>query len=260
MKDDTAFDWGTHSLEDAEDLEVALGPLRLRIWRTSGEIRLAYWRENEVAGLVDPRDPSGPDRWIRWVPTPGWSGQLQLTPILPTRPLVVRPDHAFRLMQDSEARIYVRVPVELQVEVGDRTLLQVPTRVLSDTWWGSTEVGKLHYFLDTQARRQLGDGDFEEHLAMCPVQLRNGSPEELTVHRISLQTEFLSLYRDGTRLWSDTTTVRYRGADEDSDLRFGGKAPQEAPDAELIGLARRSVGRGFSARTFARQLRSSLKW
>ena len=39
-----------------------------------------------------------------------------------------------------------------------------------------------------------------------------------------------------------------------------GKAPQEAPDAELIGLARRSVGRGFSARTFARQLRSSLKW
>lgn len=263
MKDDTAFDWGTHRLEEGEDLEVAFGPLHLRVRRRVGEIRLAFWRSEE-GGMAPTVGKVDADRWIRWVPSPDWEGELDLAPGLPARPLVVRPDQEFRLMEDSEARIYVRVPLELGVEALSgtrrRSLLRVPTRVLSDTWWGSTESGELHYSLDTQARREVDDSEFEEYLAVCPVQLRNASPEDLTVSRISLQTEFLSLYREGTRLWGDTTTVRYRGAFEESDLRVGGAPPTEAPEAVLIRGARREVSRGFSARTFARQLRSSLGW
>ncbi len=260
MKDDTSFDWGTRSLHDGEELEVALGPLQLRIRRISGEIRLAYRREGDGAEAVDLRGPAGADRWIRWVANPEWSGEFDLAPSLPTRPLVVRPDNEFRLMQDSEARIYVRVPLEVRVQALGHTLLQVPTHVLSDTWWGSTEAGDLHYFLDTQARRHVDDEEFEEHLAVCPVQLRNRSAEDLMVSRISLQTEFLTIYRDGTRLWSDATTVRYRGAEEESDLRVAGEPPDEAPQGQLVSVARQPLGRGFSARTFARQIRSSLGW
>ena len=166
-------------------------------------------------------------------------------------------------MEDSEARIFVRVPLELHVEAtGTRrhTLLQVPTTVLSDTWWGSTESGELHYALDTQARRRVEDAAFREHLAVCPVQLKNRSTEDLTVSRISLQTDYLPLFRDGTRLWGGVTTVRYRGADEDSDLRVADEPPDEAPGAVLIAPSRRPLGRSFSARTFARQLRSTFGW
>lgn len=260
MKDDTLFDWGTLSLEEGESRELAIGPLQLKLRRTSGEIRISYWRVGEERRFVH---AGGADRWIRWVPAPGWSGELALTPGLPGRPIVVRPEHEFRLVQDAEARIYVRLPVELQIEaLGDRrhTLLQVPTQLLSDTWWGSPESGELHYFLDTQARRTMADDEFMEHLAICPVQLRNGSPEDLTVSRISLQTDYLSLYRDGTHIWSDETTVRYRGAQEDSNLRVSGAPPEEAPEAELIRPARERMDRGFRATTFARQLRSSLGW
>lgn len=263
MKDDTPFDWGTHRLDEGEDLEVALGPLRLRLRRAAGEVRIAYSHDGQEERFLHARPASGPDRWIRWIPAPDWSGEVALSPGFPSRPLVVRPEHEFRLVQDSQARIYVRIPLELHVEaLGARshTLLRVPTKVLSDTWWGSPEVGELHYFLDTQARRTMADDEFKEHLAICPVQLHNGSQEDLTVSRISLQTGYLSLYRDGTRLWSDETTVRYRGADEESSLRVAGAPPREAPDAELVRPARERIDRGFSARTFARQLRSSLGW
>lgn len=263
MKDDTPFDWGRHALEEGDDLEVALGPLHLRVRRASGEIRLAFWHEGEHPGFNRLAPGPAGDRWIRWVPAPGWSGELALTPAFPARPVVVRPDNEFRLMEDAEARIYVRVPLELQVEatgVRSHTLLQVPTRVLSDTWWGSTESGELHYALDTQARRRVADHEFEEHLAVCPVQLKNHSPEDLTVSRISLQTEYLPLFQDGTRLWGGTTSVRYRGADEESDLRVADGPPEEAPEAVRIRPPRQAMGRGFSARTFARQLRSSLGW
>jgi hypothetical protein len=266
LKDDTPFDWGTHNLQEGEDLEVALGPLTLRLRRAAGELRIAYRHEGVEERFIHPSQapgPAGSDRWIRWVPAPDWSGDVGLSPGFPSRPLVVRPEHEFRLVQDSRARIYVRIPLELNVEaLGSRThtLLQVPTKVLSDTWWGSPEAGELHYFLDTQARRTMADDEFKEHLAVCPVQLQNGSHENLTVSRISLQTDYLSLYRDGTRLWSDETTVRYRGADEESSLRVAGAPPREAPDAALIRPARERTDRGFSARTFARQLRSSLGW
>ena len=209
---------------------------------------------------MDLRGPAVADHWTRWVANSGWSGELDLAPSLPTRPLVVRPDSEFRLMQNSEARIYVRVPLEVRIRADGNTLLEVPTHVLSDTWWGSTEVGELHFFLDTQARRRVAEEEFEEHLAVCPVHLENRSPEDLTVSRISLQTDFLTLYRDGTRLWSDTTSVRYRGVDEESTLRVAGVPPDEAHEAVLVSGARRPLGRGFSARTFARQLRSSLGW
>lgn len=260
MRDDTPFDWGTFTLDEEGSRELAIGPLHLKLRRTSGEIRISYWREGDENRFIH---AGGQDRWIRWVPAPGWSGELALTPGLPGRPVVVRPEHEFRLVQDAEARIYVRLPLELHIEaLGARrhTLLQVATQLLSDTWWGSTESGELHYFLDTQARRTMAEEEFLEHLAICPLQLRNGSQEDLTVSRISLQTGYLSLYRDGTRLWSDETTVRYRGAQEDSNLRVAGAPPAEAPGAELMRAARERVDRGFSATTFARHLRSSLGW
>ena len=256
MKDDTAFDWGVHTLPDERQLSLALGPLELEIRRTAGEIRIAHHRQGD-------RRSTGDSKWIRWVPASDWSGELALTPAFPDRPVVVRPDNEFWLTQGSEARIYVRLPLDVEIEaLGPHraSLLRIPTRVLSDTWWGSTEEGVLHYYLDTKARRAMADAEFLEHLAVCPVQLRNASDEDLLVTRIALHTEYLTLYRDGTRLWSDETRVRYRGHDEESAVSVGGDPPPEARDAELVRPAQETMSRGFSARTFARIRSSLLGW
>lgn len=255
-RDDTPFDWGVHTLAEDGRMEVAIGPLELEVVRTAGEIRIARHHKGT------PRPPRE-SKWVRWVPAPDWTGEIALTPALPGRPVVVRPDNEFRLTQGSEARIYVRVPLDVEIEaLGPHraSLLRIPTRVLSDTWWGSTEEGELHYYLDTKARRAMADSEFLEHLAVCPVQLANASTEDLPVERVALHTEYLTLYRDGTRIWSDETRVRYRGDDEESSVRVGGAPPPEAPEAEQVRKARERMSRGFSARTFARIRSSLLGW
>lgn len=252
MKDDTAFDWGTHTVHEGEETALALGPLQLHFVKQAGEIRVAYRREGEPSEL----------HWSRWAPSPGWDGQLALVPALPDRPVVVKPENEFWLLKGSEARIYVRVPLHLRVEAtgsSPRTLLRLPTVVLSDTWWGSPAVGELCYFLDISARRTMPETDFLEHLVICPLQLVNRSDDELLVTRIALRTDYLSIYRDGSRIWSDETRVKYRGDHEDSSLSVSGQAPGEATEATLMGEAEERMGRGFSARTFAR-IRSSLGW
>lgn len=256
MKDDTPFDWGVHALAEEGQLDLALGPLELEVRRTAGEIRIAHHRKG------DPRPDRG-SRWIRWVPAPDWTGEVALTPAFPSRPVVVRPDNEFWLTQGSEAHIYVRIPLDVEVAaLGPHraSLLTIPTKVLSDTWWGSTEEGVLHYYLDTKARRVMADAEFLEHLAVCPVHLTNGSTDDLLVTRIALHTEYLTLYRDGNRLWSDETRVRYRGHEEESSVAVGGEPPAEAEHAELVRPARMKMSRSFSARTFARLRSSLLGW
>ncbi|MDT8342343.1 MAG: DUF432 domain-containing protein [Longimicrobiales bacterium] len=250
MSEDTAFDWGTHTVPDDRATELRFGPLELHFAREAGEIRIAVRRDGEGEEL----------RWSRWAPGPDWDGTLSLLPAFPDRTLVVKPEDDFRLMRNAEARIFVRVPVEVRISVpgGERVpLLEVPTTVLSDTWWGSPEEGELCYFLDTRARRALADADFLEHVCACPLQLVNRSEDDLLVTHIALRPAFLSIYRDRERLWSDVTLVRYRGDEEGSSLEVSNRPPAEAAQPALLTPAATPMTRGFTARTFAR-LRSSL--
>lgn len=248
MTVDTPFDWGEHPVPEDEPAVLRLGPLRLRFTRVAGEIRLAWDRGDDDEPV-----------WTRWAPGP-WSQRIRLQPAHPDRLVVVEPADEFWLLRGAEARIYVRVPLHVHVEaLGDsvRSLLRIPTQVLSDTWWGSPEEGELGYWLDTRARRRMLDDEFLEHLCICPLQLENHSRDDLLVDRIALRVAHLSVFRDGQRLWADETRVRYLGDDAGSRIDMSGRPPSDAPEAERISPPQAPLPRGLTARTFAR-IRSSI--
>jgi hypothetical protein len=243
MNSDTPFDWGEHAVEPGIETRLQLGPLELAFTQESGEIRLLF------------NDPP----WSRFVAS-DWNGRIRLSPLLPDRLVVVKPENEFWLLSGARARIYVRVPLMVRVEAlgtRPRSLVDIPTEAMSDTWWGTPEEGELAYWLDTRARQDVQPGEFEEHLCICPLQLENSSLEELTVDRIALRVDYLSVYRDGTRLWSDETRVHFLGTDVESRIEMAGRPPAEAPEATRVTGPRLAMSRGFTARTFAR-IRSSL--
>ena len=243
MNSDTPFDWGEHTVEPEIETSLRLGPLDLAFTQESGEIRLRI----------------GDPLWSRFVPGE-WDGRIRLSPLLPDRLVLVKPESDFWLLRGARARIYIRVPLTVRIEaLGPHplTLIDVPTEPMSDTWWGTPEEGELSYWLDTRARREVHSGEFEEHLCICPLELKNFSAEDLKVGRIALRVAYLSVYRDGTRLWSDETRVHYVGGDAESRIEMAGRPPAEAPEATRVTGPRLAMSRGFTARTFAR-IRSSL--
>lgn len=247
MTIDTPFDWGDHEVPEGSPHVLRLGPLRLHFTRVSDEIRLAWGRNDD--------EPE----WTRWAPA-AWDGRIRLSPVHPDRLVVVQPQDDFWLMRGARARIYLRVPLHVQVEAlgsSAQSLLRVPTQVLSDTWWGTPEEGELGYWLDTRARREMHDDEFLEHLCVCPLQLENTSRDDLLVDRIALRVAHLSVFREGERLWADETRVRYLGEDAGSRIEMAGRPPSEASGAERISPPAAPMVRGFTARTFAR-LRSSI--
>lgn len=257
--DGLSLPWGRHALESGETLDVEVGPLALWIRSRADEIWVAHdpgdWTRTGRGS--DRRPPSRPDvgDWVRW-PVPGEPGEVALSPVFPPRPVVVEPAHSFRLLPRAEARVFVRIPLwaRLALPSADgRTLAEVPSVVLSDTWWGTPFEGELCYWLATTARREVPPDVFGPHLAMCPLRLSNRSDDELPVEKIALRVAHLSLFGEDGHLWADETRVRYRGVDEGSEVEITGSRPGEAGDAVKAAEPRVTPPRrGFRARTFSR--------
>ncbi len=247
MNTETMSLWGEHDVE-GKPRTVHFGALRLSFAAAAGELRLAHTH--------DEREPE----WTRWAPEE-WTGRIRFTPVHPDRLVVVKPEREFRLLRRARARIYLRVPLHVQIEaLGPRPqpLLSVPTNPMAETWWGSPLDGELGYWLETIARRSMQDDEFPPHLCICPLQLVNDSADHLLVDRIALRVAHLSIFREGDRLWADETRVRYLGEEAFSRIEMSGHAPLEAPEATLLTPPATPLPRGLTARTFAR-IRSSIE-
>lgn len=247
--------WGDRPAPTSgETHRLGFGPLTLWIKGVENEIWLAHARapEDEPA----PGEPPEEGEWSRSA-TSAEPHHLRITPALPDRPLVVKPEHPFTLLRRASARIYLRIPAWIRVEaVNDRTgasavLAEIPTTHLSETWWGDFEEGELAYWLTTKGRRDLTPDLFQGHLVISAVQLDNRSGDDLRAEKLALRVEHLSIYEKDGWLWAEEVRVDYHGEDEGSEIHMDDEPPVEAAGAREISPAR-AQKRSFKMRTFAR--------
>lgn len=244
--------WGRFALPEDAPLRFQLGPLTILVLKAGDEIRTRTIQE----GTHEPSSGtvSGSSAWSRWA-APEDPGEIEFLPAFPDRPLVLRPEDPFYLLPGAHARVYVRVPVSIQVRIPvgtGATIMEIPTFSLSETWWGDAEAGELCYWLHIVARRDAPPEIFRPDRIICPVDLVNEAREELPVEKILLRCEHLSVFRGASSLWSDEIRVRHRGEEIGSDLEMTGRNPPEAPRATRVNPPRVPVAKGFRARTFAR--------
>lgn len=244
--------WGHHRVAGDAPSTLQIGSLWITAQLRNDEIWLSHG--SEARGEPVPSDPSEIREWTRWA-TSGSPEGLDILPLFPDRPLVLQPEKPFHLLPGASARIYIRVPVWVQVRItGQRgSLLQeIPSMVLSDTWWGSFTEGEICYWLHIMARRTAPPEIFLPDRILCPVELLNQAREELPVEKILLRCQHLTVFKGEGCLWSDEVKIRYRGEEVGSVLEMSGTAPPEAAGAPLLTPPRTPPTKGFTARTFAR--------
>ncbi|MDX1647951.1 MAG: hypothetical protein R3304_12465, partial [Longimicrobiales bacterium] len=230
----TSEPWGPLPLAVDDEVEKTLGDLRLRLQRRPDEVwmRAVHESSDEWTRRRDPEgggsgdgpapSPSGThtrslatqvrdEEWMRWAART--EDELGLRPVMPDRPVVVSPEQPFFLLPSGRARVFVRIPLFVRIQIedgegGSSTLEEVPSQVLSDTWWGSFTEGELGYWVETRARREMDPSLYEPHLAICPFILSNGSDQVLPVERFALRVSYLTLFGRGTACWTDEVLVR----------------------------------------------------
>ncbi len=245
--------WRQHEIQADTVREWQVGPLCIWCKKSEKEIQIAYRQsEDEQAGNQNPENLDDL-KWIRWA-LEKKQDKIELLPVLPDRPLVVKPESSFWLTRNIKANIYVRVPVWIQINLAGRRkakpLMEIPSVRLSNTWFGDFFEGELSYWISTGAQREV-EVDTQPHLIICPVQLVNGSDEDLLVEKICLRVSTLSIFLSQGRLWTDMNKIVYKGSSDVSQVQATGSAPAEAQSAELLALPRSPHKKNLVAKTFS---------
>jgi hypothetical protein len=174
--------------------------------------------------------------WQRWT-SGNESPVVQFVPALPDKPVVVRPEASIKVPSKQQALFFVGIPLWIRITAGENralSLCEVPTVVLSKTWFGDTISGELGFALRTRAMRDLSAVEPLTSRATCAVSINNVSAADLDFQRLSLHVENLGLFRSELRLWTDQVNVTYRGEGQVSQIGFSDGPPQMEGSCERI--------------------------
>lgn len=248
--------WQQHRLQPGQHREWQAGMLRLWARRTPGhEWRVASEREfDERQDLSCGQNETPPEQasWKRWA-FKEEDEMVQVLPIMPDKPVVVRPDSPIHIPKGNEVTFFVSIPVFLQVYVGpERNILihEDPTVVLSKTWFGEPVGGELCYALRTGASRDLAGIKRGLHRAVCPVVVRNRSEEELNFQKLCVRSMHVNIHRGNRRLWTEEIEVSYLGKNNFSEITFSKQPPAHEPTHGILGPAREPLARNFIRKSF----------
>lgn len=251
--------WKPIRLEPGRSVEVRIGPLTLWLKRTQDELHVAADRVPEEDAAAAPgaeasAAPAGPENlaWARWVV--GDDGAVvRLVPVMPDRPVVVRPETEVRIPPGREAMFFVSIPVWVRVVAGEGTGLvlgEEPSVLLSNIWFGDLMSGELGYSVTTRARRVVDETEVRPHRAVCPVHIQNAAAEPLPIERLCVSAPHLSVFDGGPRLWTNEVRVTAQGQDR-SRIDYADGPPGGRGAGGLLSGPRAPVATGVLKRGFS---------
>ena len=251
-----SINWGSGIIAAPARSRLLCGHLLVEVSGGEDEVCLASKQlSDEEAGAGVGLDV--PVSWTSWAVCTGARG-VKVLPGLPDRPVLARQVRPFSLAPGEEARVYLRVPVSVQVRLSDREdelLAEFPSETLPRVWFGEKPATEECYQLAAPASREL-PCDLEPSEVMAPVLVRNESREVLEVTQICLRVGRLSVFRSGSTLWTNETVARYQGGLNPSRLYVKSGPPVEAPHSRLLASAREEGPASMVGRTF----RSFRRW
>jgi hypothetical protein len=254
--------WEPKELSGDSWYHARIGPLDLWVrrspedWYVAHELDPAREREDSPPAPLHPAQTNlHVDRltWNRWVAGEEIA-RVRLVPCMPDRSVVIRPRYPLNVPSGKEVLFFVSIPVWTRVLVGESeplALTELPTVVLSKTWFGDPITGELCFSLKTKVLRQIGLLDNHAHQAVCPVLIRNQSFADLDFQRICIRVEYLSLYRGQTRLWTNQVEVQFHGEELNSTIITGREAPDFERTAEKLCEARLAPQRSLLKKSFS---------
>ena len=242
--------WGEKALDHEGRGRFRIGSLSLWVRKHAREWWLA--QELDSLGMQEsgdaahepstlPEKPPDSAKIERVAATSG-GATVRLWPRLADRSVVSRPETPMSLPPRAAVDFFVTTSVWLTVESLEPSiqLLDVPTRLMSNTWFGPSSMeGELCYAVRTRARLELGDPSATPYRALSKVTVRNEGEGPLLIERINLPTRSLALFVDVRGcLWTPSITVARRRDGRLADVSFEHVPPEEAEGAQALAPAR----------------------
>jgi hypothetical protein len=203
------------------------------------------------AALIDRTEKPASSQWRHYLHTV--NAPVQPSPVLPDRPVVVKPDRALTLLPGETAQFYVEIPAWFRLSCADERstrIFEEPICQLSQTWFGDPLTGELCYGLATRLHQGLDSVEPTPHLAVCPLSIANDSVADLAFEKICIHVENLSVFRGPERLWANSLNVVFKGSEQATQIEIVREAPAVEKGLALACTARQPASGWNIRKTF----------
>jgi hypothetical protein len=250
--------WDPIELERNKSYSWRIGPLRLWIRNNGTEWLESHLytpekEEEERLAVAQTAEKPPQTEWSRLI-CGECSNKLRILPLLPDRPVVVGSSTVLKVLPDCSARFFVMIPLWLSLQVGEAdrtTLMEIPSVVLSNTWFGGLTIGELCYSLKTTAHMTLDGVAPPPHVLVCPVHLNNTAGTPLDFQKLCIHVEHLKVYSNDSRLWTNEVNITYEGVNLLSSVKYSDTAPAFEENCRLVSNERVPAEKNIFRKSFS---------
>ena len=249
--------WQKHKFEENKIYTAKIGFTRLWVEKQQKIWRIAFCNEEDTRSSSDKSfeiAPAIPDNitWNQYIADK--HSTLQLSPSLPDRPIVVKPEIPFTIRTGTNLDIFVKIPLWVQLfssSVKPKNLLyEIITTELSSTWFGDPTSGELAYSLQSGIIQNLTEIDIAPNEAICPIQIRNESLSILHFQRLSIDVTQLNIYANQNLVCTNEVKVQFRGEEQNTEVQIIQSVPSVQESLKLIGNARNLPDKNLFRKSF----------
>ena len=208
--------WGLFPIEPGHDKTISIGDLEARIVGVNEGLRVHI----DGRAIQTTAESSG---WREMLLPQGHA--VRLRPRTPDLPVVLRVDEPVVIAVN--ARLSFEVLLPLWLEIGHAkahprrdisgVLLDLPTKLLKRSWFGTPESGEVAYSWRINPRSQRA---YQRHLVSVSVSIVNRSTTVLRFERFLLRAVHLGVYKRGSILETNGVDVAFKGNEQLSQITF----------------------------------------
>jgi hypothetical protein len=247
--------WDSFNINDGEYGYFQLRKLHLWIKKNYQEWIVGWKQKPEyqdgISMQILDACPEESIEWHRKV-VKNTDSLIHLSPLMPEKAVVVKPESALQITAGAEALFYVSIPVWIGVFTGkpQSALFEIPTVSLSNTWFGEPHNGSLCYSLKTSIYSILSNFNLNSNEAVCPVQIKNTTSVDLDFTRLCIQTDYLNIYKIDKEMWTNRLHVHFRGFDKESNIIYENSCPEKNREFTLVCKSRKKYSKSFAIKSF----------
>lgn len=242
--------WGTYQVEAGQSRFWRIGNVVICVDRVTNEWHIASCQaaENDF------------DKLNFKTFTFRTQAELELKPVLANLSLASKLERTLYIPGGEEILLYVSSPVWVRVQTGKSRIIlaEIPTFILSDTWFGpNTCEGELCYAGHTYCSPHLKDIPSGPDRIISPMLIKNAGITTLKLENISVPLPYLSVYSDAENfLWTEQLYV-YREEDSGPQVEIAKGPPKALNEITLLTEARKNINNSTGITQF---FISNLSW
>lgn len=215
--------YSVYDVEDDITHYWKTGYLNLWIKKQSTEwlIACSHDKEKEPSLIFKQSEKPEDPEWTRIISQHN-SSRLSFKPSMPDRPVIVQSPEEVRVLERQKSEITVSIPLNLRIysitekDENEQLLFELPTEIMSKTWFGELLTGMLAYSLNTSISVN-NNTLLTDNYASCKILINNTSKIPFQFRKLSIPVNSMNIYSSGIEednsLFIDSIIIEF--ADEE---------------------------------------------